>query len=150
MAQTSTGAPVTAERELRHVWTQPLAKVTARAGFQVQRSKLRKIFRGFELWRTKVQGPCPALQVACSSVSNTLLLSRQRVPWVRRSFSLQICTHHRIMGSFSWVIVLFTTPFLTYIWGEENVAIGFLHFGADCELRCPGMQPVSDRFYSVV
>ena len=101
VAQTSTGAPVTAERELRHVRTQPLAKVTAREGFQVQRSKLGKTFRGFELWRTKVQGPCPALHVVCSSVSYTLLLSRQRVPWVRRSFSLQICTQHRIMGSFS-------------------------------------------------
>lgn len=57
--------PVTAEGELRHTRTQPLARVAVRAGFQVQRRKLGKIFRGFELWKTKVQGPCPALHVIC-------------------------------------------------------------------------------------
>lgn len=81
MAQTSTGDPVTTERELRHIRTPTLAKVPARAEFQVQRRKLGKTFRGFELWRTKVQAPCPgAVHVAYSSVSYTLLLSRQRVP----------------------------------------------------------------------
>ena len=102
VAWTSTGAPVTVEGKLRHIWTQPLTKVPARATFQVQRNKVQKIFRGFELWRTKVQGnESPAFHVACSSVSYTLLLSRQRVPWVRRSFSLQMCTQHRLMGSLS-------------------------------------------------
>lgn len=60
-AQTSAGAPGPAERELRHIWTQLLAKVTGRTGFQVQRSKHGKICRGSELCRTKVQWLCPAL-----------------------------------------------------------------------------------------
>jgi len=64
VAQTSSGAPVSAEKELRHVRTQLLAKVTARAGFQVQKSKPGKIFRGLylQLFELFVSFPCIDVQ----------------------------------------------------------------------------------------
>lgn len=74
VAQTSTGSPLAAGKELRHAQPQPLAKVTARAGFQLERSNPGKILGRFKLWRSKVQG-YKVQALAC-----TLLLSRETVP----------------------------------------------------------------------
>lgn len=72
----------------------------------------------------------------------------QRVPWVRRRFSLQIYSQRRITRSFSWVTFILQLSSYPKCWRKHSQSSP--DFGTDCELRCPGMHSVSDAFYSDV